>query len=859
MKKTILFGILTTIVAFAANAQIVNIPDPIFKNFLVNHYYHSNPGGSGIQINLDANNDGEIQYSEATSYPGDLVNYQFYMSGLGISDLTGIEAFTNIRRIYAGNNQLTSINVDACSSLNFLNCSGNPLTSLTINNASLHELTVNNCSSLTSVDIHESQNITSFTCQQNSNLTTLNLAGCWWLQELRVTHNPLLTSLDFGMVFYNYLTLLQCADNGLTALDVSHLPALQILVCTGNQLTSLNLANGHAQSFQTIYANGHPDLFCIQVDNVTVAEVLWAPGGYYAFDSWIVFNTDCTNYNPNPVCTVNIPDTHFKAELLANTAINTNANNEIECVEAVAYTGEIHVDNLNITDMTGIEAFVNITSLSCNDQQPNYSYSAYLDTLNISGLTALTSVSCTGNVELSAFNASGCTSLTSISLGGSYAPSGLAVNLGNCMALTDLNLDSKNLNALNISGCSALTSINCGNNQLTSLDISDSPALTSLLCNNNQLTSLNTFDNAGLETLDCSNNQLPYLIVSLNTALITLNCSYNQVSYLDLYNNAALTTLNCSHNDLNSISVNNNPALTIADCSYNNLTTLNVTLDAALTSLNCNYNQLATLDVSGNAALVTLQCGYNDLPGIDLDGNPVLENLYCAGNDMPDIDLGNNSGLRTLDCSYNQLGELDLTANTNLLQLNCAHNQIATLELQNDIPLFLVMVTCTHNQLTDLDLSNTYTTILFCDTNNLQTLNIANGMNTQPAFLVWANDNPDLVCVQVDNVEYSNEHWVDNPSILFDAGVIFSENCETPTATEELPDPALVVYPNPTRGMLYFPETGNARLTNAAGQILLHRRNVSTLDISDQPAGIYVLTLTTGNGKMVKQYKIVKE
>jgi len=98
--------------------------------------------------------------------------------------------------------------------------------------------------------------------------------------------------------------------------------------------------------------------------------------------------------------------------LLANAAINTNANDEIECTEAVAYTGAIEVNNLGIIDMTGIEAFVNITSLSCNDQQTGFGFPDNLTHLNINGLTALTSVSCTGNVALSSFSAVGCVSLT---------------------------------------------------------------------------------------------------------------------------------------------------------------------------------------------------------------------------------------------------------------------------------------------------------------------------------------------------------------------------------------------------------------------------------------------------------------
>jgi Leucine-rich repeat (LRR) protein len=859
MKRSLLTIILSAIVALVTKAQIVNIPDPVFKNYLLNHYYHSNPGGSGIQINLDANNDGEIQVSEATNYPGNLVSYAFFMNGLGITDLTGIEAFTSVRGIYVANNQLTSLNVNGCSSLKILDCSNNPMTSFTVVNLSLEELSVNNCSQLTAIDIHSSQNLKKFTCQSNANLTSLNLAGCWWLQELRVNFNPLLTAIEFGIFSYMYLTLFQCGSNALTSLDVSGLGALQILVCTGNQLTALNLANGHPQSFQIISANGHPDLFCIQVDNVTVAEVLWAPGGYYGFDSWAVFQTDCSNYNPNPTCTITIPDVNFKNALLSNPLINPNDNEEIECTEAVAYTGSIDVNNLGITDMTGIEAFVNITSLSCNDQQPFFGSQDYLTTLNISGLTALTTVSCTGNVELSAITAIGCTSLVSVGLGGSYAQSGITANLSNCSAMTTLNLSDKNLSSLNISGCVSLTTLNCGNNHLTSLNTSDSPALTSLLCNNNQLSALNTFDNPALNTLDCSNNQLPYLIVSLNPALTTLNCSYNNLTYMDLFNNTALVTLNCSHNNLNSISVNNNPVLYTVDCSYNELPTLNVSADAALNMLNCNYNQLTSLDVSSNATLVHLFCNYNNLPSIDVSNNHILETLSCAGNSIPAIDLSENVTLKNLDCSYNQLTSLDLIANTGLFVLNCANNQISTLDLNPTEVLFLIQFTCTENQLTELDLSNCSTVILFCENNDLEVLNIANGMNSMQSFMVWATDNPNLTCVQVDDAEYSEDNWTDNAFIQFDEGVSFSENCATPSYIDDVLDNPFAVYPNPTSGNVYFSQVAHVRIANALGQEVMNSKGTHMLDISNYPTGIYVITFLDDNGCVLQLSKVIKE
>src|SRR5687767_13996548 len=80
--------------------------------------------------------------------------------------------------------------------------------------------------------------------------------------------------------------------------------------------------------------------------------------------------------------TVNIPDANFKAALVANGAINTNGDSEIQVSEASAFTGTMRVSNKNINDLTGIEAFTNLTALWCDNNN--------LTSLDISANTALT-------------------------------------------------------------------------------------------------------------------------------------------------------------------------------------------------------------------------------------------------------------------------------------------------------------------------------------------------------------------------------------------------------------------------------------------------------------------------------------
>ena len=67
--------------------------------------------------------------------------------------------------------------------------------------------------------------------------------------------------------------------------------------------------------------------------------------------------------------TLVIPDANFKAYLVGNSSINTNADTEIQVSEASAYTFGIDCQSANISDLTGIEAFTALTVLECEANQ----------------------------------------------------------------------------------------------------------------------------------------------------------------------------------------------------------------------------------------------------------------------------------------------------------------------------------------------------------------------------------------------------------------------------------------------------------------------------------------------------------
>ena len=147
-----------------------------------------------------------------------------------------------------------------------------------------------------------------------------------------------------------------------------------------------------------------------------------------------------------------------------------------------------------------------------------------------------------------------------------------SVDVSGCTALTELSCYKNSLlTSFDVNGCTALTGLDCRYNRLTSLDVSTNTALTWLDCSYNRFTSLDVSKYTALTALDCYYNQLTSLDVSKNTALTGLDCRYNRLTSLDVSKNTALTELDCSWNQLTSLDVGNDTALTDLICNWNRI------------------------------------------------------------------------------------------------------------------------------------------------------------------------------------------------------------------------------------------------------------------------------------------------
>ena len=218
-------------------------------------------------------------------------------------------------------------------------------------------------------------------------------------------------------------------------------------------------------------------------------------------------------------------------------------------------------------------------------------------------------------------------------------------------------------------------------------------------------------------------------------------------------------------------------ALVSLVCNDNQLTTLDLSDNTSLSYLECWGNQLTSLDLSQNLWFDYLFCEHNQITNIDLSNNTALITLWCFNNQLTSLDVSQNTALIDLACQENQLTSLDVSNNTALISLGCSWNLLTSLDVSNNIALDFLQ--CDNNQLTSLDVSsNAALVYLQCNNNLLNSLDLRNGNNTNTSVF-YAVGNPNLTCIDVDNVAWSTTNWTN-----IDPQHYFSNDCNA-TAIEE--------------------------------------------------------------------------
>ncbi|WP_298516743.1 hypothetical protein [uncultured Kordia sp.] len=703
---------------------------------------------------------------------------------LATLDLSNTPALKVLR--IAGN-LFQTIDLSHNTELTLLNLYGTPVVSLDVSNNSLLEylyvnFSASNQTTLEELDLSNNPALKILRAQSIINLRSLNLQNgnntaittfvvtntpalsCievddaaystsnWTAVDASVTFStdcdPLSTDvpddnfeqalIDLGYDFGPLDDIVLTANiSGITTLDVSSkniadltgiedFTALQTLYCNDNQLTSLDVQNNLQLA----------DLRCNdnQLTNVDLSSLLQLQ----------IFSA--TN---NQLSSVDISNNSSLLAIAVTennlTALNTSNN------------------PLLIQIICGQNQLMSLDVSSNPDLIDLYCYQNQLTTIDVTSNSILEVLWCRSN-QLTSINTTGINTLK-----------------------TYVAYDNQ-LNAIDVSTNSGLELLSLGNNNLSTVDVSANSSLTELYAQANQLNSLDVSANAALETLWVFNNAIPVLNLSNNINLQVVDIGTNDYASLDLSSNAQLTEVyvqNCPNLEVLNLKNGANPNLTNFLATGNpNLSCIEVDDPATSTanwsgvdagtvfSIDCNYDLIYVPDDAFEQALINL--GYDTAPLDDyipmenintvttldisnlgiadmtgIEGFIALEELNCSGNSIENLQITANTLLTNLDVNDNLLSELNISTNLALEMLNVSNNALTTIDLNN------------HTQLTSFDGSY----------NNFILLLIKNGNNSNMTNFA-ATNNPDLTCIEVDDVAYSTTNWT-----AIDTQTSFNTDC----------------------------------------------------------------------------------
>ena len=177
-----------------------------------------------------------------------------------ISNLKGIEFFTNIWLLECYYNNLTTIDLSHNKNLSYINCHHNQLNELDVSGLPLLETFYCGHNALPSIDVSKNEKLEDFDCQDN-HLDTLDVSqnkelvklscGTNNLTELDVRENKKLKELscyesklsNLDLRNQTELEVLKCWKNPLSVLDVSANTKLKTLFVSNTNLTSLDAKN----------------------------------------------------------------------------------------------------------------------------------------------------------------------------------------------------------------------------------------------------------------------------------------------------------------------------------------------------------------------------------------------------------------------------------------------------------------------------------------------------------------------------------------------------------------------------------------------------------------------------------------
>ena len=395
-----------------------------------------------------------------------------------------------------------------------------------VDDASLSELTFNNCQTLESVEIYNcSATISGIDLSNSSevlNNLIINLKGDTYIENLDLTNNSYLNNISIDIPSLKSILLPEQKET------------LRKLSIINSKITQLD-AHGYKNLYE-VYLNNSYDLTYLNLSNCPSIETL-------------NFNNNLSNLN-------NLNKIDITGCLsLKNLYINADFP-----LESLDFTGCEFIDNIEIMNNS------TLSSIILPDARD-------LSRLKINNLSALTSLELSGST-IDCLDISSCSLLPLEGYLDGSVPL-RSIRLNNCYDLTDLDISSTTLEELYLEYCSSLTSLNVAEgNRLKKVSLNSNTSLKFL---NTNLNATSTLEELRIESCSqSSDGSIPRDSINLSgysaLRLVSIRNCYNYTYGASFKGCTSLTDLRLQYNyQLENLDLSGCTSLRTMDLYENNL------------------------------------------------------------------------------------------------------------------------------------------------------------------------------------------------------------------------------------------------------------------------------------------------
>lgn len=233
-----------------------------------------------ISLGVDTNNDGKIQVTEAQAVTTLNLSSPENSTDGDITNLLGLEKFTNLETLNCKGNSITSLNASTLTKLKTIECSNNKITTLNISGLIKLETLTCNKNKITSLDMSGLIALKTVKAEENQ-LASITLTGAIALISLDVSNNYI-TAVDFtGLtaiesIDFSYNNVENFNFSGLTTLksiDINKTSATSLILNNLPNLRYLNFSYTYVQQQDLTALTKLEKIYCDNAINLNFLDV----------------------------------------------------------------------------------------------------------------------------------------------------------------------------------------------------------------------------------------------------------------------------------------------------------------------------------------------------------------------------------------------------------------------------------------------------------------------------------------------------------------------------------------------------------------------------------------------------------